>query len=279
MQDLDMKYGFSFKDIQVDFDFQKKLLDAAGTYGHGHPLYHKKGEPECFKFLPIYGASLDDPHNRKVMWGSDFYNANLDKICEYDEDDFLLVNRFNEFLNREWTDLEITQEFYDKIFLKIKHLFKFVSRIIILRLEPGYPIPFHKETSYLGNYTDLDSRLSRYISNKALITPETEPLLNDRFSYRVDREHHKTQRGYGLRLPLTTVQGDNGNTLLKIGEDIVKYDTKDMLFALNEVDIFHGAAKTEFQRGVIYIDGILDMNAVDAESKAFIQFEPTNLVP
>lgn len=279
MQDLNMRYGFSFENYKVDFDLQKRLLDAAGEFGHGHPLYHRKGEPECFKFLMLYGADLADPHNRKVMWGSDFYQANKEQMTDYDDDDFLLVNRFNEFLNRQWLDNPITQEFYDNIFLKIKHLFKFVSRIIILRLEPGYPIPFHKETSYLGNYTNLESHLGRYISNKSLITPENEHLLNDRFAYRVDREHHAKQKGYGLRLPLTTVAGNNGNTLLKIGDELLKYDTKDMLFALNEVDIFHGAAATEFQRGVIYIDGILDMNAVAAEPKKNIQFEKTNLAP
>ena len=36
---------------------------------------------------------------------------------------------------------------------------------------------------------------------------------------------------------------------------------------LNEYDMFHGCGAVDFHRGVIFIDGILNMEALEAEPK------------
>ena len=84
---------------------------------------------------------------------------------------------------------------------------------------------------------------------------------------------HRDQKYLNLKIPLTTKVGDSGKAYI-IEEGTKKYlVANDRFYFLNEYEIFHGCDPVEFHRGIIFVDGILNMKELKSERK--LNFDET----
>jgi hypothetical protein len=82
---------------------------------------------------------------------------------------------------------------------------------------------------------------------------------------------HRDQKYLNLKIPLTTKVGDSGKAFI-IGEGSKQYlVANDRFYFLNEYEIFHGCDPVEYHRGIIFVDGILNMEALELEPKLDFQ--------
>ena len=75
-------------------------------------------------------------------------------------------------------------------------------------------------------------------------------------------EIHKQNKYLGFKLPLTEIPGNNGLPLIHQNTQNYKYDVGNSAFALNEIEIRHGAAPVDFYRGVLFFDGIVNHDKI-----------------
>ena len=95
MFELDIKYGYRFDGLTIDFADQKAILENIMKTGRPHPLLHKEGEPEVLRLLNFHTWDINDPENIENMFGREFYLRNKDKMNSYDIDDIYFINRLN----------------------------------------------------------------------------------------------------------------------------------------------------------------------------------------
>lgn len=159
--------------------------------------------------------------------------------------------RLDPTLEWEWIDTPITH-ILKRYVDGIRHLYKCFNRVLILVQKPGSEIPMHTDKATMNAYSDGE------------FTPGPVATLgleaNDR--------HWQDNRYLTLKFPLTERPGDNGCPVidLGLGQGPQRYDVVDRLFAINEVDVMHGARAVNHRRGVIFLDGLLDYEALCRET-------------
>lgn len=149
-------------------------------------------------------------------------------------------------LEWEWIDTPITQ-IVKNLIDRIGHLYSSVTRIIVLGQRVGVPIPLHTDkvpntlytNSVYCNYPDIPVSVDHTTNN-----------------------HH-----IALKWALTEIEGNNGLPTIQINNNTFHYDVGTNLFAINEVDVLHGADAVAHKRGVIFIDGFLNWEALEKETK------------
>ena len=78
---------------------------------------------------------------------------------------------------------------------------------------------------------------------------------------------HADQKYLNLKVPLTTHPSEGGKPYIWDNDGKKYLRSEDHLYFLNEYEMFHGCDAVPYYRGVIFIDGILNMEAVEAEPK------------
>jgi hypothetical protein len=156
--------------------------------------------------------------------------------------------RLDRDLEWEWIDTPITP-ILKKYVDQIKHLYIKFNRVLILVQKPGSAIPLHSDKVVKNNY---DSE--HFAPGPAIDLAIAES--NDHWQY---------NRYLTLKFPLTELPNNNGKPIISIDGQVKHYNVGNNLFAINEVDIMHGAQAVEHRRGVIFLDGILDYEALKKE--------------
>jgi len=123
------------------------------------------------------------------------------------------------------------------------------NRVLILVQKPGSAIPLHTDKVVKNNYG----------KEHFAPGPASELHMAD------NNVHWDYNRYLTLKWPLTDTPGNNGTPTISIDGNEFHYNSGNNLFAINEVDIMHGAGAVSHRRGVIFLDGQLDYKALCKE--------------
>lgn len=170
---------------------------------------------------------------------------------EHDYDDFIYINRANPNLNWYWIDNPLAALVRPEV-EKLSDIYEYITRVTVLVTNVGSIVPFHREWMYGNTY------------NKVIVPGhyfQRKPLELGPFEESIDVNMHKAQEYYACKIPITTIDMNNGNSYFKFdNNEIVKYGAGNKMFCINEIDMRHGVLETGFLRGVIYIDGKIKLD-------------------
>lgn len=190
---------------------------------------------DCFGRIQI--TRLTEASRQRAFQDPNISSDWLNWACRLDPD-----------LEWEWVDTPITPVIKN-IVGRISHLYERFNRALILVQKPGSAIAMHTDkvmrNSYQGEMFDPG--------------PTTQLFTHD------NDLHWAKNRYLTLKFPLTEKPGDNGAPLIEIDHQVYRYDVGRSLFAINEVDAKHGAAAVGHRRGVLFLDGILDMSRLSQD--------------
>lgn len=156
--------------------------------------------------------------------------------------------RLDPRLEWEWVDTPITP-ILKKYVDQIKHLYVKFNRVLILVQKPGSAIPLHTDKVVKNNYGE----------EKFAPGPASDLRMPE------NNVHWDYNRYLTLKWPLTEIPGNNGEPIIEVDGQQHCYNVENNLFAINEVDIMHGANAVSHRRGVVFLDGLLDYQALSKE--------------
>lgn len=245
---IDRKYGFMLKQT-IDFSVQKAIVDGMRYVGEDHPLIHGPDQPACMKLLHL--RTFDPLDAGCYQYGV----PELNNFDEHDYDDFIYINRANPDIQWYWIDNPLTDLVKPEI-EKLNDIYEYITRVTVLITNVGSEVPFHKEWMYGNRYDGIQIQPHQYFQKKGISTVPYE----DRINY----DMHRAQGYYACKIPLTVVEGNNGNSFFKFDDGRqVKYGAGNHMFCLNEISMKHGVLPTDFLRGVIYIDGKIRLDKLN----------------
>lgn len=154
----------------------------------------------------------------------------------------------------EWKNTPVTES-VKNLMGRIDHLFINLHRVLLLVQKVGETIPLHTDKVIKNDYKD------GYFA----------PGPADEFNIK-NTDLHKQNRYMALKWPLTEISGDNGKPVIEVNGEKYFYDVGQNLFAINEVEISHGADAVSHRRGVIFIDGIFNWEEFDKLEKTSPKF-------
>jgi hypothetical protein len=143
--------------------------------------------------------------------------------------------RYHPTVEWEWIDTPITK-FVQQAFAQIEHLYTKVNRIFLLVQHPDHEIAAHADKFVNPHLDDYDLAVQSRVNHNMAI-----------------------------KFPLTETPGNNGRPYLYIDDCVYQYDVGNHAFAINEMDIMHGAMQSGLRRGVIFIDGFIDFARLEKE--------------
>lgn len=154
----------------------------------------------------------------------------------------------------EWKDTPVT-ETVKNLMSRIDHLFVSVHRVLLLVQKVGSTIPLHTDKVIKTQY------------DEGYFAPGPAAEFNIE-----GNDFHRQNKYLALKWPLTDTPGNNGKPVIEVDGKKYIYDVGQNLFAINEVEILHGADAVEHRRGVIFIDGIFDWNEFDKIKREKVSF-------
>jgi hypothetical protein len=157
--------------------------------------------------------------------------------------------RLDPTLDWEWIDTPITP-ILKKYVAQIQHLYVKFNRVLILVQKPGSAIPMHTDKVVKNQYAE----------EKFAPGPAANLHLDE------NNLHWDYNRYLTLKWPLTDVPGNNGDPRINVKGQEYRYDVGNELFAINEVDVTHGAGAVAHRRGVVFLDGLLNYSALKKET-------------
>jgi hypothetical protein len=146
----------------------------------------------------------------------------------------------------------------------VEHLFTSLTRIGVFIQKPNRKIIAHRDLIPGNEYKLLrnahDSELGLY-DGTFLGHPDLSVEPNTR---------HSDQKYLNLKIPVSMRVGDAGKPFIINERGEKEYlRAHDHFYFLNEYEILHGCDAVDFGRGVIFIDGMLDMKALELEPKIY----------
>lgn len=242
---LDKQKPIFFKlPYTIDFDDQKSIIDYA--YANANSW---SGQVQIWNDQDGTYDQTDYFGRVQITKLTDQSRKKISSCTNYNSDWINWAARLDPDLDWEWIDTPITA-IVKKYIDKISHLYKKFNRVLLLVQKQGSEIPLH---------TDKVSK-HHYSANEYFIPGPISSLnLNTK------NQHWNLNKYLTLKFPLTEILLDNGSPIIEIDSKIYRYDVKNHLFAINEVDIKHGARSVDHRRGVIFLDGLLDYDALKKE--------------
>jgi len=157
--------------------------------------------------------------------------------------------RLDSTVEWEWLDTPVTPT-VKKLIDQISHLYISVHRIFLLAQKINRTIPLHTD------------KVSKTKYKEGLY----QPNFSDRLDIKSTNYHWDYNRYMALKWPITEIKGNNGTPTIQIDGKKYIYDVKNNLFAINEVEILHGADRVSHRRGVLFIDGLINWDAIKKEN-------------
>lgn len=177
--------------------------------------------------------------------------------ADYHSDWSNWAGRLDPSLEWEWIDTPIT-DLVRSYVEQIQHLYQRFHRVLILVQKVGSNIPLHTDKVVKNVYQD-----HVFQPGPAAELPISENNM-----------HWQQNRYLAIKWPLTELVNNNGEPLIEIAGTVYRYDVGRRCFAINEVDVRHGANAVSHRRGVIFLDGILDYERLQQESWNPAKLEP-----
>lgn len=228
---------------QIDFTDQLAILDYAyaNSNSWSGQVQVWDNDKSTYEQTDYFGrvqiTRLTEDSIKKVSHTHGLNSNWLNWACRLDSD-----------LEWEWIDTPIT-DILKKYVKSIEHLYLKFNRVLILVQKPGSAIPLHTDKVVKNNYAD----------GKFAPGPAADLYLKEQDN------HWKFNKYLTLKFPLTELPNDNGAPKISIDNQEHFYNVKNNLFAINEVDIVHGADAVNHRRGVVFLDGLLNYEALKKE--------------
>jgi hypothetical protein len=156
-------------------------------------------------------------------------------------------NRLNTDIEWIWKDGPASKAAQAEV-AKVAHLFRVVTRVLVLLPAPNVPLLLHYDP-VMGN---------EYTPGVAFNRPGSNINAHRR---------HAENRHLCLKLPITEVAGNYGLPMLRHDGVTMRYEVGNRFFMINEIDILHGAGAVPHQRGILWIDGMFNLDVIDAMEK------------
>lgn len=259
---LDPVAGVYFPNSELSSDIQSKILKAVS-------------ERQKTAIQEKENRSKAPDHSVYDFWDAlSIRGLDQDQIPEYGKAqalsgvEFLLRQKPN--LKWSWRETEVT-EMVQEILAPYLGIFSFISRVKIHIQVPGQRVPFHRDL-VLANAYDLQNPFSSL--------PGTQQLKFRMFPWvpaeetMIESTSHKDQNYYALKIPLTEKAGDYGRQTI-VAEKPYYYDHGGNAYLLNEKS-FHGAEACKHHRGLIFVDGILDLEKLARMKTEPFRWSPYN---
>lgn len=139
---------------------------------------------------------------------------------------------------------------------KVSHLFHAITRVTTVIPTPGTAVRLHYDVAPGNIYREGTNGAW---ADRVVITPH---------------RHHNANRFLSIKLMITEKQEDYGETVIRWDGRDWLYSTRNRFFALNEVEMLHGARAVGHLRGVLWIDGWINLDTYDREARDLIPLTP-----
>jgi hypothetical protein len=193
-----------------------------------------QGDPERGAFLVSEGVKRGTPFQSVAFTGMAHpLRVPKDGRPIYD-------NRLNPDIAWVWRDTPASDVARVEV-SKVEHLFHTLTRVTLILPSPRVPLLLHYDPVIGNEYKPgepFERRGSCVQANKL----------------------HAQNKHFCLKLPITERPGDFGIPMLRHDGVTYRYSTEGRFFVINEIDILHGAAPVDHQRGVLWIDGLLNID-------------------
>ena len=173
-----------------------------------------------------------------------------------------------------WTD-SLAVPIVRRILDPVLHLYERLTKVNVILQVPGTTVPPHRDLVPGNAYALADPlhwaegpTVRRY--EGATWLDRVRPIRS---------ASHAKNRYFSLKIPLSERADDAGSAFAQRDGKRHTYGSNHRLFFLNEVEILHGAAPVAFWRGVVFVNGILDVGAIDRAPKAPMAWGPVTDVP
>ncbi len=149
----------------------------------------------------------------------------------------------------------------------VEHLFTKLTRVKVFIQKPHMAISAHRDLVPGNEYKHISGVYTPTIIGTYCGIYHGHPNLPVEPNTR-----HRDQKYLNLKIPLTSVEGNYGKPYIIGKSEGKEYLSADgHFYFLNEYEIFHGCDVVDFPRGIIFVDGILDMESLKNEPKLEFQ--------
>ncbi len=158
-----------------------------------------------------------------------------------------------------WEDNE-TAKMLKPTISQVQHLFTKMTRVKVFVQKPDMEIAAHRDLIAGNKY--------RFIKGPTKPSPGAYSGVYQGHPSLIveDNTRHSDQKYLALKIPVSADPVSGGRAYV-IGDGKKKYlRAADYLYFLNEYE-FHGCDPVDFHRGVVFVDGILNMEALGKERK------------
>jgi hypothetical protein len=169
-------------------------------------------------------------------------------------------NRYNPEIGWSWCD-PVSQALIEPYLRRLAGLYRHITRVNVLIQRPGRELNAHRDLRAGEFYPDLQRPELAWIGNNHL--RYIGDLWNASHAAEVEDGLHRRQRYLTLKFPLSEREDDVGQPFVRLNGVTYVYDSKGRAFFLNEAQMEHGANPVSFHRGVVFVDGILNMDVLD----------------
>jgi hypothetical protein len=166
--------------------------------------------------------------------------------------------RLHDQVEWEWRDSPAAQ-LTQQALQSAQSLFFKMTRISVLLQIPGQPVPAHRDLVPGNTYESMRNEELTFLGDKRL-PYKGESWLQD-LKLPLKDGTHKKNNYMNFKLPLSESL-DSGQSYIIWNDQKLTYDSKDHGFLLNEVEMEHGADPVDFYRGVIFVDGFINPEAL-----------------
>jgi len=232
-------------DLQISFEDQKKITE----------IVKSKNEITVLEFP-----------DSKPFWISDGCRSLVEsqyteELSEQMGGRYTYLNRLNP--NSQWNWIEGSiKDIVSKYLKRLERIIPNPTRISVIMQIPGKEVPLHRDLVVGEVYNNMKCS-TETTWGKHKLPYRGDPWL-EKYVNIVDRGLHRKQAYYGLRIPLTERESDNGFPYLRdhVNNEDIPYDVGRNIFLLNEATVEHGARACDFYRGVVIVDGLLNLEAL-----------------
>jgi hypothetical protein len=136
-------------------------------------------------------------------------------------------------------------------------LYRRLTKVNVILQVPGEPITAHRDLVHGNTYDDLESPHHTNLGPHRL-RYEGEPWIEEVAPIR--SASHEENLYLCLKIPLSERPDDAGNPFVELRGKRHHYTSRNQIFFLNEVEMLHGADPAPFWRGVVFVNGILNVD-------------------
>jgi hypothetical protein len=169
----------------------------------------------------------------------------------------------------EW-EVDEVSELTQELIRPIKHFYKHITRVKILMQIPGFEIPAHRDITPGNTYDNMQNEFIGHIGATNQIVYRGPKWLHDVFPI-IESNLHAQQGYYALKIPIDLDNTDRRSYVIDVvdfdpkqgyKDKKIYYDFGGQPYWLNEYECLHGVDAGSEWRGVLFMDGILDMDAI-----------------